>query len=64
MGTVHAEIELSNPEKPELRPLTAKAMVDTGAMMLCIPEHVAVQLQLAGLEKREGTVDDRHVARL
>jgi len=28
-------------------------VVDTGALHLCIPEHVAVQLELDALEKRE-----------
>jgi clan AA aspartic protease len=32
--------------------------VDTGALLLCIPEHVAVQLGLAELEKREVTTTD------
>jgi len=30
-------------------------LVDTGAITLCIPEHVAVQLGLSELEKREVT---------
>ncbi len=61
MGLVYANIQLSNPKKPDLRPLTVKAMVDTGAVMLCIPEHVALQLQLEEIEKREVTVaDGRH----
>lgn len=58
MGLVYANIQLSNPKKPDLRPLSVKAMVDTGAVMLCIPEHVAVQLQLEEIEKREVTVAD------
>ena len=33
-------------------------MVDTGAMTLCIPEHVAVQLALQEIEKREVTTTD------
>jgi hypothetical protein len=28
---IHAEIELSNPRNPELRPLIVRALVDTGA---------------------------------
>ncbi|MBN1865864.1 clan AA aspartic protease [Candidatus Sumerlaeota bacterium] len=58
MGTVSAEIELSNPRKPEMRPLSVRAMVDTGAMTICIPEHVAVQLDLQEIEKREVTTAD------
>ena len=33
-------------------------MVDTGAMTICIPEHIAVQLQLPEIEKREVTTAD------
>ena len=33
-------------------------MVDTGAVCLCIPEHVRVQLQLEELEKREVVMGD------
>lgn len=58
MGLVHAEIVLSNPRKPELNPLTVQSLVDTGAMTTCIPEHVAVQLELEEIEKREITTAD------
>jgi clan AA aspartic protease len=49
---------LSNPRKPELKAMAVTAMVDTGAMTICIPEHVAVQLQLPEIEKREVTAAD------
>lgn len=55
---IHAEVELSNPRKPDLSPLKVKALVDTGAMTICIPEHVAVQLGLEEIEKREVTTAD------
>lgn len=58
MGYVHAEMELSNPREPELRSLTARAMVDTGALTLRIPEHVRLQLKLEEVEKREITIAD------
>ncbi len=58
VGMVEANIELSNPSKPELKPLTVRAMVDTGAMTICIPQHIAVQLQLPEIEKREVTTAD------
>ena len=60
MGMIDAEIELSNPSRPELRPVIVKALVDTGAMTICIPEHIAVQLQLKEIEKREVTTADDH----
>ncbi len=56
MGLVYAEIELINPREPALRPVALRALVDTGAVTLCIPEHIALQLNLAELEKREVTV--------
>jgi len=58
MGMIRAEIELSNPTKPDLKPLTIEALVDTGAMTICIPEHVAVQLGLETIEMREVTTAD------
>jgi clan AA aspartic protease len=58
MGMIRTDIELSNPRLPDLRPLTVQALVDTGAMTICIPEHVAVQLKLEEIEKREVTTAD------
>jgi hypothetical protein len=45
MGIVYAELQLSNPAQPTLKPVNVTATVDTGAMTLCIPEHVATQLK-------------------
>ena len=58
MGMVKATIELSNPKRPDLKPLAVHALVDTGAMTICIPEHVALQLGLQEIEKREVTTAD------
>ena len=55
---INADIELSNPSQPDLNPLSVRALVDTGAMTICIPEHVAVQLNLNEIEKREVTTAD------
>jgi clan AA aspartic protease len=55
MGLVYAEIELINPRDLSLRPIRSRALVDSGAITLCIPQHVALQLRLAELEKREVT---------
>ncbi len=52
MGLIHTEIELKNPREPN-RTYKAKALVDTGAMHLCLPEHVVLQLGLVELQKRE-----------
>jgi len=58
MGLIQADIRLSNPRKPELKSLEVSALVDTGAMTICVPEHVAVQLQLPEIAKREVTTAD------
>jgi clan AA aspartic protease len=58
MGYVQATIELSNPREPELQPISTAALADTGALMLCIPEHLALQLKLERESEREVTVAD------
>jgi clan AA aspartic protease len=58
MGHVFAEIELSNPRETDLLPVKTKALADTGALMLCIPEHVALQLKLETESMREVSVAD------
>ncbi|MBM3334694.1 clan AA aspartic protease [Candidatus Sumerlaeota bacterium] len=56
MGTINVEVSLCNPQKPNLRAVEVQALVDTGATVLCIPEHVRIQLGLEELERREVTV--------
>lgn len=58
MGYVHAEIELANPRDVALKPIQVSALVDTGALMLCIPQHLQLQLHLEELEQREITTAD------
>jgi clan AA aspartic protease len=61
MGLIYADIELANARNGSLKSMSVKALVDTGAMTLCIPEHIAIQLQLPEIEKREvTTADERH----
>lgn len=55
---IHADIELSNAAKPELRPFVARALVDTGAAHLCIPQHVALQLGLKAIDQRQVVISD------
>ena len=52
MGLLHAEIELSNAREDALLPLTVNALVDSGALHLCLPQHFAVQLRLPVLDQR------------
>ncbi len=63
MGLIYADIELANPKNGSLKPISVEAQVDTGAMTICIPEHIAIQLQLQEIDKREVTTADegRHV---
>lgn len=58
MGLVNAEIELSNPRDSSIRPMKVDSLVDTGALHLCIPKHVALQLGLDELYQREVTTAD------
>ncbi len=58
MGLVHADLKLSNPRLPELKPMQVNALVDSGAFMLCIPQGVASQLKLESLEDRIVTIAD------
>jgi clan AA aspartic protease len=63
MGYVQATVALSNPRHPHPHPhpLEVTALADTGALMLRIPEHVVVQLQLDHESMREVTVADGRV---
>jgi clan AA aspartic protease len=58
MGLVRTTLTLANPKRPDLAPIEVEALVDTGAVHLCIPERVAVQLGLDELEKRQVTIAD------
>ncbi len=58
MGLIYTELTLRNPVLPALAPMTVTALADTGALHLCIPRHVALQLQLEELERREVTFAD------
>ncbi|MBK5957100.1 clan AA aspartic protease [Rhodoplanes elegans] len=51
-------VRLENARRPDLAAVEAPALADTGALHLCIPEHVALQLELDELDRREVTVAD------
>lgn len=55
---MYADISLRNPRDAKLQPLEVRALVDTGATHLCIPEHVAIQLRLETMYQREVTIAD------
>ena len=58
MGHIFTEIELSNPREQRLASIKVSALADTGALMLCIPEHVALQLKLSTESLREVSMAD------
>ena len=58
MGLVNAKILLKNPRKPELEPIELEALVDSGALHLCIAEHIRIQLQLDESDRRKVTLAD------
>lgn len=58
MGLIHTRVMLGNARRLEIEPLEVEALVDTGAVHLCIPEHVALQLELDEFDRRELTFAD------
>jgi clan AA aspartic protease len=58
MGLVNGHLILKNPRLPELEGMEVNALVDTGAVHLCIPEHVRIQLRLERIEDKEVTLAD------
>lgn len=58
MGLIYADLLIANPAHDELSPISAKALVNTGALFLCIPQHIATQLKLKEYEQREVTIAD------
>ena len=58
MGLVYAKIILKNPREKKLKSLEETALVDSGAVHLCIPEHIQIQLKLDEIDKKEVTLAD------
>ena len=58
MGLANAKIQLRNPRLPELEALEIDALADTGAIHLCIPPHIQIQLQLEQIDAKEVTLAD------
>jgi len=52
------KIILRNPRYPDQRPVEVEALADTGAVHMCIPQHIAIQLQLEQYDQKEVTVAD------
>lgn len=58
MGLTNAKIQLRNPRLPDLDPVEVDALADTGAVHMCIPSHVQIQLGLEEIDKKEVTLAD------
>ncbi len=58
MGLTNAKIQLRNPRLPELEAVEIDALADTGALHLCIPRHIQIQLQLEETDTKEVTLAD------
>ena len=58
MGLTTAFIKLINPRNRELEPVEVEALADTGAVHLCIPQHIQIQLALEEIDKKEVTLAD------
>ena len=60
MGLVKAQINLRNPIQTSLKAIDTSCLVDSGALHLCLPEHLAIQLgyDLAQSDTREVTTAD------
>jgi clan AA aspartic protease len=58
MGLVNAELILKNPRDSKIHAVNVTALVDTGAVHLCIPEHIRIQLKLEEISKKDATLAD------
>ena len=58
MGLVYSDITLANPVIRTIKPIEVMSLVDTGATYSRISQHIANQLQLSELQKREVTLAD------
>ncbi len=75
MGLIHAELELVSPEdiglhrkgyikKEEIRKTIVTALVDSGAYMMCINEHIQSQLDLNFVRTIEAELADGSIKKL
>ena len=58
MGIARAAIIIENPKRTDLQPFHVEALADTGALFLCIPEAVRLQLQLEATSEKEVVTAD------
>jgi clan AA aspartic protease len=58
MGLIFTDVTLTNVRDDALQPVVVSALVDAGAVHLCIPETIAIQLNLEEIERRQVTIAD------
>jgi len=58
MGLATTKLLLDNPRFDSIEPVAVEALADTGALFLCIPDHIANQLRLTETSKKEITTAD------
>lgn len=58
MGLTSTFIKLKNPRLPNLAPVEIEALADTGAVHMCIPSHIQIQLELEEIDKKEVILAD------
>ena len=58
MGLASACMQLINPRNRGLDPVEVEALADTGAVHLCIPQHIQIQLDLEEIDKKQVTLAD------
>nr|VFK68006.1 MAG: clan AA aspartic protease, AF_0612 family [Candidatus Kentron sp. UNK]VFK73303.1 MAG: clan AA aspartic protease, AF_0612 family [Candidatus Kentron sp. UNK] len=58
MGLTNAKIQLGNPRLPDLESVEIDALADTGAVHICIPLHIQIQLKLGEIDKKEVILAD------
>ena len=58
MGLASTKILLDNPRIDSLQAIEVEALADSGALFLCIPDHIANQLHLAPTSQKEVTTAD------
>ena len=58
MGLVHAKVILKNPRNSRIKPVEVIALVDSGALHLCIPERLKIKLKLQEIDHKEVELAD------
>jgi len=58
VGTIYAQVELGNLLRQDLRPVNIEAMVDSGAINLCVPDIVRRELGLEIARTRVAQMTD------